>query len=116
MKTETFSLADRVPKGRKPVGSKWCFGYKTDKDRKITKFKARLVARRFTQIRKVNYTHSSSPCPSSASIKPVLAVANERGLPLRHFYVAHSYTRAPLDEKVNMKHPGGCSEKSKKTA
>ena len=116
MKTETFSLADRLPKGRKPVGSKWCFGYKTDNDRKITKFKARLVARRFTQIRMVNNTHSSSSCLSSASIKPVLALANERGLPLRHFDVAHPYTRAPLDEKVNMKHPGGCSEKSKKTA
>ena len=25
MKTGTFSIVDRVPKGRKPVSSKWCF-------------------------------------------------------------------------------------------
>ena len=27
MKTGTFSMIDRVPEGRKPVGSKWCFDY-----------------------------------------------------------------------------------------
>ena len=45
MKTGTFSMVDRVPEGRKPVDSKWCFDYKTDKERYITKFKTRLVAR-----------------------------------------------------------------------
>ena len=29
-KTGVFSMIDRVPKGRKPASSKWCFGYKTD--------------------------------------------------------------------------------------
>ena len=45
-KTGPFSMVDRVPKGRKPVSSKCCFGYKTDE--KGTKLKARLVARGFT--------------------------------------------------------------------
>ena len=75
MKTGTFHMADRVPEGRKPVSSR-CFDYKTDKEGKITKFKVRLVARGFTQIRDVDYTHSPSPCPCSSSIKLVLAVAN----------------------------------------
>ena len=61
MKTYIFPTVDRVPKGRNPVSSKWCFDYKADKDGKITKFKASLVARGFTQIRDVNYTYSSSP-------------------------------------------------------
>ena len=47
MKTGTFHMVDRVPKGRKPVSSKWCFDYTTDKEEK-NKFKARLVARGFT--------------------------------------------------------------------
>ena len=57
IKTGTFSVVDRVPEGRKPVSSKWCFTYKTDKEGKTTKLKARLVARGFTQIRDVDYTH-----------------------------------------------------------
>ena len=115
MKTGTFHMVDRVPKGRKPVSSKLCFD-NTDKEEKITKFKERLVARRFTQIRDVDYTHSSSPCPSPASIKLVLAVANEKELPLRHFDVAQAYIRASLDEEVYMKLPGGCGKQSKRTA
>ena len=115
-KTGTFSVVDRVPKGRKPVRSKWCFGYKTDQKGKITKLKARLVARGFTQIRDVDYTHSSSPCPLSPSVKLILAVANEKCLPLRHFDVAQAYIRASLDEEVYMKLPGGCGEQSKRTA
>ena len=115
-KTGTFSMVDRVPEGRKPVSSKWCFDYKTDKGGLITKFKARLVARGFTQIHNVDYTHSSSPCPSSASIKLVLAVANERGLPLYHFDVAQAYIRASLDDEVYMKLPDGCGVKSNRNA
>ena len=83
-------------------------------ERKITKHKARLVARGFTQIRDVDYTHSS-PYPSSASVKLILAVANEKGLPLRHLDVAQAYIRRSLDEEVYMKLPGGCGEKSRKT-
>ena len=109
-------MVNRVPKGRKPVSSKWCFDYTTDKEGKITKFKARLVARGFTQIREVDYAHSSSPCPSSASIRLVLAVANEKGLPLRHFDVYQAYIRASLNEEMYIKLPGGCGEQSKRTA
>ena len=102
-KTGTFHMVDRVPEGRKRVSSKWCFDYKIDKEGKMTKLKARLVARGFAQIRHVDYIHSSSPRPSSASIKLVLAVANEKELPLRHFDVAQAYIRASLDEEVYMK-------------
>ena len=116
MKTGTFLIVDRVPEGRRTVGSKWCFNYKTEKEGNITKFKIRLVSRGFTQIRNVDYTHSSSPCPSSPSIKLVLAIAIKRGLPLYNFDVAQAYIRASLDEEVYMKLPGGCGEKSKKIA
>ena len=67
-------------------------------------------------MRDVDYTHSSPPCPYSASIKLVLAVANEKGLPLRHFDVAQAYICALLDEEVYTKLPGGCGEQSKRTA
>ena len=62
MKTGAFHVANWVPEVRKPVSSKWCFDYETDKEGKITKFKARLVARGFTQIRDVDYTHAPSSC------------------------------------------------------
>ena len=57
MKTGIFHIIDGVLEGRESVSSKWCFDYKTDKEVKITKFKARLVARGFTQIRDADYIH-----------------------------------------------------------
>ena len=41
------------PLGRKPVGAKWMFTYKTDKDSLIVKTKVRLVAKRFSQVQDV---------------------------------------------------------------
>ena len=75
-----------------------------------------VVARGFTHIRDVDYTHSSSPYRSSAYIKLVLAIVNEKGLPLRHFDVTQAYIRASLDKQVYMKLPGGCGEQPKRTA
>ena len=109
-------MVDRVPKDRKPVSSKLCLDYKTNKEGKVTQFKAKLAVRGFTQIRDAGYTHSSSPCPSPSSIKLVLAVANAKRFPLRHFHVAQAYIRSSLDEEPYMKLPGGCDEQSKRTA
>ncbi|CAB1104362.1 unnamed protein product [Ectocarpus sp. CCAP 1310/34] len=113
--TGTFSFVDGAPGGRRPGSSKWCFSWKTNKEGKMEKFKARPVARGFSQFPNVDYFHSSSPCPSSASIKLMLAVANEKGMNLNHWDVKQAYTQATLDEKVFLKLAAGCGEKSHKT-
>ncbi|CAB1100018.1 unnamed protein product [Ectocarpus sp. CCAP 1310/34] len=88
-----------APEGRRPVSSKWCFSWKTDKEGKIDTLKARLVARGFSQVPNVDYFHSSSPCPSSAFIKLMLAVANLKGMNLHHWDVKKAYTHGTLDEE-----------------
>ncbi len=51
MKAEMCSLRDNdvweLPKDRKPVGSKWVFKVKTNKDGDVERYKARLVAEGF---------------------------------------------------------------------
>ena len=47
--TGTYEAAT-PPRGRKPVGAKWMFSYKTNKDGLIEKTKARLVAKDFSQV------------------------------------------------------------------
>ncbi|CAB1103407.1 unnamed protein product [Ectocarpus sp. CCAP 1310/34] len=112
--TGTFSFVDGAPEGRRPVSLKWCFSWKPNKEGKIEKFKARLVARGFSQIPNVDYFHSSFPCSSSASIKLMLAVANEKGMNLNHWDVKQAYTHATLDEEVLLRLPAGCGDKSHK--
>ena len=43
----TWELAD-LPKGRRPIGSKWIFKKKYHPDGSISAYKARLVAKGFT--------------------------------------------------------------------
>ncbi|CAB1100789.1 unnamed protein product [Ectocarpus sp. CCAP 1310/34] len=80
----------------------------------LAKFKARLVARGLSQIPNVDYFHSSSPRPSSASIKLMLAEANEKGMNLIHWDVKHAYIHATLDEEFFLRLPAGCGDKSHK--
>ena len=52
--TGTYEAAT-PSRGRKPVGAKWVFSYRTDKDGIMAKTKARLVAKGFSQVQDVDY-------------------------------------------------------------
>ena len=54
------------PQGRKSIGAKWVFTYKTDKDGLIVKTKTRLVAKGFSQVQDVDHFQTFAPTPSSA--------------------------------------------------
>ena len=84
--TGTYEAAT-PPRGRKPVGAKWAFSYKTNKDGLILKIKAILVAKGFSQVQDVDYFRAFAPTPSSASVKILAAVANEHGLKIFHVRV-----------------------------
>lgn len=53
----------------------------------------------------MGYTAASYPCPSSASFKLALAVANDRGLQRYRFNVAKAYTRVFLVDEVYVRFP-----------
>ncbi|CAB1099569.1 unnamed protein product [Ectocarpus sp. CCAP 1310/34] len=65
-KTGTFTKVKELPEGRKAIGSKWVFSWKTNEKGLIVDFKARMVARGFSQIPGIDFHHSSSACPSAA--------------------------------------------------
>ena len=111
--TGTYEAAT-PPRGRKPVGEKLVFWYKTDKDGIIAKTKERLVAKGFSQVQNVDLIQTFAPTPSSASIKILAAVANEQGLKIFHLDVAQAFVRAKLDAEINTKLPDGCGDMSGK--
>jgi len=45
-----MTIVKEVPNNRKTITTKWVFTIKRDKHNNITKYKARLVARGFTQV------------------------------------------------------------------
>eukprot|EP00903_Cladosiphon_okamuranus_P021398 g19668.t1 len=112
--TGTFEKISGLPEGRRAVSSKWVFSWKIDSNGLIVAFKARLVARGFSQIPGVDYHHSSSGCPSIASIKTTLAVATEKGYPAQHWDISMAYIHAKLKELVFLRFPDGCGDMSGK--
>lgn len=50
----TWFLID-LPKGKKPITSKWVYKLKYKSDCTIDRYKARLVAKRFSQIPSINF-------------------------------------------------------------
>ena len=79
------------------------------------KTKARLVAQGFMQREGVDFFETASPTPGAASVRIVLAVANEYGIPVYHMNTAQAFTQANLDGTVYMKLPQGCGSLSGKT-
>ena len=114
-KTSGTYEAATPPLRREPVGAKWVFSYKADKDGIIVaKTKARLVAKGFSQVQDVDYFQTFAPTPLSASIKILAAVANEQGLTNFHSDVVQAFVRAKLDAEIYMKLLDGCGDMSGK--
>ena len=54
MSNHVWEIVD-LPPGVKPLGCKWIFKKKLKADGSIDKYKARLVAKRFTQKKDIDY-------------------------------------------------------------
>ncbi|CAB1107675.1 unnamed protein product [Ectocarpus sp. CCAP 1310/34] len=107
-KTGLFSEVSGLPEGRKAISAKWIFSHKTNEKGLIVDFKARMVARGFSQIPGVDFHHSSSACPSAVSIKTMVAVSTENGRRPVHWDIKQAYTHAKLKEEIYLRLPDGC--------
>ena len=72
MTNEVWSLVSRT-KEQQPVTGKWHFAVKVNEDGKVTKFKARFVARGFTQTRGSDYHETYSQTVRLSTLMIALA-------------------------------------------
>ncbi|XP_019256415.1 PREDICTED: uncharacterized protein LOC109234819 [Nicotiana attenuata] len=76
----TWDLSD-LPKGCKPISSKWIFKKKLRPDGTIEKYKAILVITGFNQKKDIDYYDTYSPVTKIATIRTLVAVAAIHNLP-----------------------------------
>jgi len=97
------------PLGKNVVGSKWVFRLKRKADSMIKKYKARLVARGFTQQYGVDYYNTYSPVVKLISFRTILALAAQYDWDIESFNFNRVYLNGKLeqDEEIYMQPPLG---------
>ncbi|SYW81683.1 uncharacterized protein UHO2_00187 [Ustilago hordei] len=98
----TWEIAD-LPQGMNAVDTHWVLKIKTDANLILTKFKARLVARGFTQREGINYTEEFTPVAPIQSIQGVLAIATMQGWEVDCIDVKQVYLNSTLHHDVFLK-------------
>ncbi len=104
-----------VPRGRKIVSGKWVFALKRGADGEVVKYKARFVARGFTQEQGVDYNETYAPVAQRSTLRMLLAVAAARRLQVEHSDVSNAFLNSVLAEggdveEIFVSQPEGCEQ------
>lgn len=99
---KTWSIVPRTP-NMKTIKPKWVLKRKLDED--VPKFKARLVARGFTQRAGVDYFDTFSPVIRITSVRLILSYALQMKMEIHHIDVKNAYLNANLDQTIYMEQP-----------
>ena len=102
----TWALVHR-PRDANIVTCKWVFTIKYNPDGTISRHKARLVARGFTQAYDIDYTETFSPVVRLNSIRVLLSLAVNQDWSLHQLDVSNAFLYGDLDEQVFMEQPPG---------
>ena len=112
MKEELQSLVDlgvfeevNMPKNREPVGSRWVFEIKKGTTEGELRFKARIVAKGYSQISGVDYNEKYSPVVKMESLRAILALAAKHDYEIKQLDIKSAFLNADLEEEVFVEPP-----------
>ncbi|KAJ9566671.1 hypothetical protein OSB04_002637 [Centaurea solstitialis] len=100
----TWVLID-LPKGSKPIGSKWIFKRKRHPDGTVPTFKARLVAKGYRHREGMDYFDIYAPVARISSIRSLIAISSLKGLYIHQMDVKTTFLNGYLNEEVYMEQP-----------
>jgi hypothetical protein len=103
---ESFSYVP-LPKGRVPVGSRWVFKTKRGAHGEITRYKARFVAKGFSQVPGTDFKQTFAPVVQMSTLRVVMALAVQHGWELEQLDVPNAFCHSPVNEEVYVRAPEG---------
>nr|GEU28773.1 retrotransposon protein, putative, Ty1-copia subclass [Tanacetum cinerariifolium] len=96
-----------LPSGCKTVRSKWIFKKKTEMDGIVHTYKARLVAKDYTQLYGVDYKETFSPVADIRAIRILTSIAAYYDYEIWQMDVKNAFLNGYLDEDIYMVQPEG---------
>ena len=101
-------------KGYKPVKSKVVYKLKLYADGTIEKFKARIVAKGYTQIWGINFNETFSPTPAIGGVRFIICFILQHKLKRRSGDVTGAFLESKLKETVFLEMPEGLTFKGQR--
>ena len=94
-----------LPKDRKAVKFKWIYKVKYKPSGEIERFKARLMAKGFSQVAGVDFTGTYAPVIKYDVVRAVFVISNAHGMFKAQFDVCTAYLNAYLIDVIFMEQP-----------
>ena len=104
LKNGTWTLVE-PPKDRQIIGSKWVLRIKRDSNGNPIRFKARVVARGFSQVPGLDFQDTFSPTLKICGFRMLVALAAQHDLELHHLDVQTAFLHGDLDEELYLQQP-----------
>ena len=104
MKNDVCDIVLR-PKEKSVVTSKWLYKIKHATDSSVEKYKARFVARGFSQKEEVDYEETFAPIARYTSIRATLAIPTNMGWKLHQMDVKTAFLNGVIEEEVYIEQP-----------
>ena len=106
LRNHTWDIVSR-PRNHQVVTNKFAFKHKKDAIAPIVRLKARLVARGFSQIYRVDYLDTYAPVVKLTSIRILIAIAATYRLEIHQMDVVTAFLAGELKEEIYMEQPEG---------
>ena len=102
----TWELVPR-PSDQNVIGCRWVYKVKRRGDGSIDRYKARLVARGYSQTEGVDYEEVFAPVARATTIRTLLSLANSYNLEVHQMDVKTAFLHGVLDCDLYMEQPEG---------
>jgi hypothetical protein len=106
LKNDVWDVVSR-PEGKSVVTSKWIYKIKHVVDGSIEKYKARFVARGFSQIEGVDYDETFALVARYTSIRSIIALASSMVWKVHRMDVKTTFLNEEIEEEVYIEKPEG---------
>ena len=107
---ETFDIV-KLPDGKKVVGGRWVYSIKPKPDGEL--YKARYVAKGYSQMYGIDYFETFAPTTRMSSIRILMQIAAQMDYLVHQMDVKSAYLNAPIDCEIYLDQPDGYKQTSR---